>query len=319
MKLSQIAEKIGAVLEGADAEVTGIAGIDSAGEGDITFVSNPKYFSKLKSTKAAAVIVPEGIACEKPRLVSKNPYLAFEKALSILKKTFRPPPPGVSPSAMVLSDGIPSSVSVGAFSFVSKGVKLGENVVIMPNVFIGENVEIGDASVIFPQVVIREDVKIGKNTVIHSGSVIGSDGFGYVDEGFRRVKIPQTGTVVIGDNVEIGAGVTIDRATLEVTEIGDGTKIDNLVQIAHNVKIGKNCVIVAQVGIAGSTEIGDNCVVAGQAGVSGHLKIGKNVTIGARAGVIGNVDDGKIISGFPARDHRQMMKIYAALAKLPEL
>jgi len=319
MKLSELAERIGGELKGADVEVTGISGIDNAGKGDITFVSNPKYLSKLKETRAGAVIIGEGIDAGIPRVVSKNPYLSFAKALSVLREPPPKPAKGISKMAVVETNGIPDSVSVGAFSYISKNVKLGEGVVIMPQVFIGEGSEIGELTFIYPNVTVRERAKIGSNVIIHSGTVIGSDGYGYVTVKGVHEKIPQTGNVVIEDDVEIGSNVSIDRAAIESTVIGQGTKIDNLVHIAHNIKIGKNCLILGQVGLAGSTEIGDNTTIASQGGVSGHLKIGKNVTIAARGGVIKDVADGEVVSGFPARKHSEMMKVQAAMMKLPEL
>ena len=319
MKLSELAARIGGELKGGDVEITGISGIDNAGKGDITFVSNPKYFSKLKETSASAVIVGEGINVGIPCVVSKNPYLSFAKALSVLREPPKRPAKGISKMAVVESSGIPASVSIGAFSYISKNVKIGENAVIMPQVFIGEGSEIGDNAFIYPNVTARERTKIGRNVIIHSGTVIGSDGYGYVtDKGIHK-KIPQTGNVIIEDDVEIGSNTSIDRAAIESTIIGQGTKIDNLVHIAHNVKIGKNCLILGQVGLAGSAEIGDNTTIASQGGVGGHLKIGKNVTIAARGGVIKDVEDGEVVSGFPARKHSEMMKVYAAMMKLPEL
>lgn len=319
MKLSELAERIGGELKGGDVEIRDVAGLDEAAKGDITFVSNPKYLSKLKETCASAVIVAEGIDVDIPRVVSKNPYLSFAKALSILREPPAKPAKGVSKMAVVESAGIPKSVSIGAFSYISKNVKIGKGVVIMPQVFVGEGVVIGDNAFIYPNVSIRENIKIGRNVIIHCGTVIGSDGYGYVqDEGIHK-KVPQTGNVVIGDDVEIGSNTAIDRGTIDSTMIGAGTKIDNLVHIAHNVKIGKNCLILGQVGLAGSTQIGSNTIIASQAGVAGHLKIGNNVTIAARGGVIKDVKDGEIVSGFPARKHSEMMKVYAAMMKLPEV
>jgi len=322
MKLSELAKKIEAELRlsGEDIDIKGISGIETAQEGEITFISNPKYLKKVEETHASAVIVGEGVCIQKEisLLVAKNPYLAFAKALEILKAKKPEYKKGIDKNAVVLSP-VPESVSIGAFCYIDKNVKIGENVVLMPCVYVGEGAEIGEGTFIYPNVSIREGVKIGKNCIIHCGTVIGSDGYGYVTIDGRHTKIPQTGTVEIHDNVEIGANVTIDRATIEATVIGEGTKIDNLVQIAHNVKIGKHCLIVAQVGIAGSTKIGDFVTVAGQAGIAGHLNIGNRVVIGAQAGVIGNVPDGEVVSGFPARKHSLMMKVYAAMLELPEI
>jgi len=189
----------------------------------------------------------------------------------------------------------------------------------MPQVFVGEDVSIGDECFIYPNVTIREKVVLGNRVIIHSGSVIGSDGYGYVRAGATQRKIPQAGNVVLGDDVEIGSNVSIDRGTIDSTVIGKGTKIDNLVHIAHNVRIGENCLILGQTGMAGSTIVGNNTVLASQSGIAGHLRIGNNVVVAARGGVIKDVGDGEIVSGFPARKHSEMMKVYAAMMKLPEI
>lgn len=319
MKLSQLAQKISARLEGRDIEIKGIAGIEEAQESEITFVSNPKYVPLIKTTRAGALIVGENVkVAGKSLLIAKNPYLAFMEALKILRPQKIERKPGISKTA-VCNSLLNESVSVGDNCYIGFNVKIGKNSVVMPNVFIGDEVEIGENALIYPNVVIRENVKIGKNVIIHPGVVIGSDGFGYVQDKNRNIKIPQTGSVLIEDDVEIGANTTIDRATLGATVIGEGTKIDNLVQIAHNVRVGKHCIIVAQSGIAGSTSIGDFTTIAGQAGISGHLKLGSHVTVAAQAGVIGDIPDGETFSGYPARPHRAMMKVYAAMMRLPEI
>ena len=320
MKLSEIARRIGAQLKGGEVEIRDIAEIEKASSGEITFLSNPKYLAALKKTKASAVIVPEGLDAPIPSLVCKNPYLGFAKAISL----FREPPPrpgdGISPlSSLDDPAGIAENAAVAAFVFAGKGVKIGAGTAVMPHVFIGDGARIGENCFIYPNVTIREKVIIGNNVIIHSGSVIGSDGYGYVAADGAHKKIPQAGNVVIEDNVEIGANVCIDRAALSSTLIGEGTKIDNLVHIAHNVRVGKHCLILGQTGIAGSSVIGDYTTLASQSGVSGHLKIGKHVTVAARGGVIKDLPDGVIVSGFPARDHRQTLKAQAAAARLPKI
>ncbi|MCD6311263.1 MAG: UDP-3-O-(3-hydroxymyristoyl)glucosamine N-acyltransferase [Elusimicrobia bacterium] len=324
MKLSEIAARIGGRIKddsasARDVEIKNIADIESAVSGEITFISNPKYVSALKKTRASAVIAPPGMETDIPAIVCKNPYLGFAKTISL----FREPPPrpdkGINPLSSVPSGAVAAGAAIGAFVFVGKSAKVGTGTAIMPHVFIGEGAELGENCFIYPNVTVRENVKIGNNVIIHSGSVIGSDGYGYVqDEGIHK-KIPQSGNVVVEDKVEIGANVCIDRAALSSTIIGEGTKIDNLVHIAHNVKIGKHCLILGQTGIAGSTVIGDYTTLASQSGVSGHLKIGKRVTVAARGGVIKDLPDGVLVSGFPARDHREMMKVHAATMRLPEM
>jgi len=272
-----------------------------ADSGEITFISNPKYTAALKKTRASAVIAPPGLETGIPVVVCENPYLGFAKTISIFRDSPPRPDKGISSLASV-SGAVAEGAAVGAFVFVGKGAKV-----------VGEN------CFIYPNVTVRENVKLGNNVIIHSGSVIGSDGYGYVqDEGLHK-KIPQAGNVVVGDNVEIGANVCIDRAALSSTVIGEGTKIDNLVHIAHNVKIGKFCLILGQTGIAGSTVIGDYTTLASQSGISGHLKIGDHVTVAAKSGVIKDLPDGVLVSGFPARNHREMMKVHAATMRLPEI
>ncbi|MBA3066326.1 UDP-3-O-(3-hydroxymyristoyl)glucosamine N-acyltransferase [bacterium] len=326
MKLSEIAARIGGEIKGAaespswrNIDIKNIADIESAEPGEITFISNPKYRAALKKTRASAVIIQSGMETDIPSVICRNPYLGFAKTISL----FRDPPPrpcaGINPLASVSEGFIADDAAIDAFVVVSKNAKVGRGTAIMPHVFIGEGAEIGDNCFIYPNVTVREKVKVGNNVIIHSGSVIGSDGYGYVqDEGIHK-KIPQAGNVVICDNVEIGANVCIDRAALSETFIGEGTKIDNLVHIAHNVKIGKHCLILGQTGIAGSTVIGDYTTLASQSGISGHLKIGNHVTVAARGGVIKDIPDGALVSGFPARDHREMLKVHAATMRLPEI
>jgi len=318
MKLSEIAERIGGEIKGKNVEIKNIADIESAVSGEITFISNPKYLSALKKTRASAVIAPSGLDTDIPAVVCENPYLGFAKTISLFREQPPLPDKGISSLASV-SGAVAEGAAVGAFVFVGKGAKVGTGTALMPHVFIGEGAELGENCFIYPNVTVRENVKLGNNVIIHSGSVIGSDGYGYVqDEGIHK-KIPQAGNVVVEDNVEIGANVCIDRAALSSTVIGEGTKIDNLVHIAHNVKIGKHCLILGQTGIAGSTVIGDYTTLASQSGISGHLKIGSRVTVGARGGVIKDLPDGVLVSGFPARDHREMMKVHAATMRLPEI
>lgn len=320
MKLKEIAALLnGEIIGNPDIEITGVSGIKEANEGDITFVSSAKYIKDLSGTRASCVIVKEPIAdIEIAQLRVSNPYLVFAKLLKhfyVKQKA----PIGISKDAIVSDKTeIGTDVSIFPFAFLSDGVSIGDRTVIYPYVFIGENTTIGEQCIIYPNVTLRENVKIGNRVIIHSGSVIGSDGFGYVFGEGRHYKIPQVGGVIIEDDVEIGSNVSVDRATLGNTVIGKGTKIDNLVQIAHNVKIGENSIIVAQVGIGGSSEIGNFVYLAGQVGVADHVKIDSETMIGAQSGIMGHVTKG-VYSGTPAIPHRDWLKAQALFAKLPEL
>ncbi|RJQ51350.1 MAG: UDP-3-O-(3-hydroxymyristoyl)glucosamine N-acyltransferase [Nitrospiraceae bacterium] len=320
MKLKELADIIGGEISGnPDVEITGAAGIKEAGGSDITFLAGKKYLNDLLSSKAAAVIIKDDIpGLSATRLLSGNPYFTFAKALETLYG--KPPvPAGVSDGAFVCENvSFGNKVTIYPGAYISSGAVLGSRVMIYPGVYIGEGSTIGDDSLVYPNVTIREKVRIGRKVIIHAGAVIGADGFGYVFEKGAHYKIPQIGGVIIEDNVEIGANVTIDRATTGNTVIGAGTKIDNLVQIAHNARIGKNCIIVAQVGISGSVEMGNGVVLAGQAGVKDHVKIGNGVIISAQSGVTGDVPDGQIHSGMPAIPHKTWLRAQSIYAKLPE-
>lgn len=323
MKLNHIAALLkGEIIstpQADDIEITGVAGIRDAKEGEISFISTHKYMKELAACKASCVIVKESIQdITIPQLKVSNPYFAFAKLLEhfyVKPQKFS----GISDRAIISEKAhLAADVSISPFSYISDSVSIGSGTIISPYVFIGENTSIGQKCIIYPHVTVREGVKIENNVIIHSGSVIGSDGFGYVLEEGKYHKIPQVGGVIIEDNVEIGSNVSIDRATIGNTVIGRGTKIDNLVQIAHNVTIGKNSVIVAQVGIAGSTEIGDFVTLAGQAGISDHAKIESETIIGPRSGITGKVTKGTYL-GSPALPHRDWMKAAALFAKLPAL
>ncbi len=322
MKLGELAAKLGCKLLGSgEVEITGISEIQSAEEGHLTFLTNPKYAKFLNRTKASAVIVgrkiPElGI----PQLICDEPYVAFAKALSLFhSEEF--PPPGISRKASVHpSAEIGNGCYIGDFAVIGKNTRIGDRVKIFPGCFVGNNCEIGDDSVLFPNVTVYNGCRIGRGVRIHSGAVIGSDGFGYAfsKKESKVFKIPQTGGVVIEDLVEIGANTTIDRGTIGDTIIGEGTKIDNLVQIGHNVKIGKYCFIVSQVGISGSTRIGNFVTLAGKVGVAGHIEIGDNITVAAKAGITKSLRTPGTYAGFPARPYRQWRKIQALIDRLPE-
>ncbi len=320
MKLKEIAKIIdGEIVGESEVEITGVSGISDSKEGDITYLSDNKWLKKLQNSSASAVIVKEPMSdVKKPQITTKNPQYAFSRLLSLFY--VRPHPyMGISEEAFV-SDGalIGENVTVYPFAYISEGAEIGSGTVIYPGVFIGENARIGDSCLIYPNVTIRERVKIGSRVIIHGGAVIGADGFGYVFENGSHHKIPQVGGVVIEDDVEIGASSAIDRATTGNTLVGKGTKIDNLVQIGHNVHIGKNVIIVAQTGIGGSSEIGDGVILGGQTAVSDHATIEAGSMFGARSGVMGKVSRG-VYSGAPVIPHRDWLKASAVFAKLPEL
>ena len=323
MKLTDIASLVKGEIIGLpgadDIEITGVSGIHDAHDGDITFIASQKYRKELPACKASCLLVNEVIPdVHITQLKVSNPYRAFATLLEhfyVQPKKFT----GISDAAIVSEKTrIAAGVSVFPFSYISDNVTIGSGTVIYPYVFVGEHTTIGEQCIIYSHVTLREGVRIGNNVIIHSGSVIGSDGFGYVfDEGSYH-KIPQVGGVIIEDDVEIGSNVSVDRATLGNTVIGKGTKIDNLVQIAHNVKIGKHSVFVSQVGIAGSTEIGDYVTLAGQVGISDHVKIDSGTIIGPQSGVTGHLTKGAYI-GTPPLPQREWMKAAVLFARLPAL
>lgn len=324
MKLSEVAEKTGGRLEGdGNVDICGVAGISEAGEGEISFIANPRYAAEAAVTKASAIIVSEdwNRTCPVALIRAKNPDEAFAKAAAL----FYTPPPrpaaGIHPSALVAANAeIGENVSIGGLCVIESGAKIGTGTVISPQCYIGRKSVLGEDCWLYPQVSLREEVRIGKRAVVHNGTVIGSDGFGYsVDGQGARTKIPQIGIVEIGDDVEIGANVTIDRARFGKTKIGHGVKIDNLVQIAHNVVIGDHVVIVAQVGIAGSSSIGDRVILAGQSGVAGHLHVGAGAVIGAKAAVIKDVEPGAYVLGAPAMPAAKFKRNQAGMMLLPKL
>jgi len=294
--------------------------MEEAGEGDIVFIAQKKYAAKLKECRASAVIVPPGGEIQGFSLiVCRNPYLAFAKVLTRLQVE-RPAPQGVMAGATVAASA-----------------EIGENVTVHPGCVVGERVVVGDGTILYPNVVLYDDVVVGSDCLLHAGAIvregcrlgdrvilqpsaiIGSDGFGFAPDGTRYYKIPQVGIVVLEDDVEIGSCSCVDRAALGVTRIGRGTKIDNLVQIGHNVTVGEDTILVAQVGIAGSTTIGNHCTFGGQAAAAGHIKIGDNVMIGGQSGVAGNLEGNQILSGSPVMPHKEWLKASMSFARLPEL
>ena len=324
MKLSELALLTAARVEGdsSDIEITGAAGLDDAGLGQITFLANPRYTPRVNSTQASAIYLAEDaqIDRELPVLRAKNPYLAYTRALRLFHPetrlaAFIHESAVVDPSAKIASD-----VWIGACAVIGPSSEIAEGVRIHPNVTIYENVTVGRDTIIHSGTVIRERSQLGERVVVHNNVVVGCDGFGYAkDEERRWLKIPQTGRVVIEDDVEIGAGTTIDRASVGESRIGRGTKIDNLVQIGHSCTVGEDTLLCAQVGLAGSSHIGNRVILAGQAGVAGHLTIGDDVVLTAKSATSHDVPAGKVISGIPAFDNRDWLRSIAAFRRLGEM
>lgn len=329
MKFS--AEQIAGILEGkvegnVAVEVHGLAKIEEGKAGELSFLSNPKYEEYIYSTGSSVCIVNEDFKPSKklPETLTlirvENAYACFAKLLEFYDQMTRPQPEIQSPSYISDTAEIGEGCFVGAFAYISKGAKIGNNVTIYSGVNIGENVTIGDYTTLYPNAVIYRDCVIGQGCTIHSGAVIGADGFGFApDEKGVFQRIPQIGNVILEDNVDIGANTTVDRATMGSTVIRKGTKLDNLVQIGHNVELGSNTALAAQAGIAGSTKVGSNVMIGGQVGLAGHIKIGDRVMIAAQSGVGGNVEDGKIIMGSPAFDNKEYKKSYIGFRKLPDI
>ncbi len=320
--LKEIASAInGKIIGDENIIITGVCGIKEAQQGDITFLAHPKYESFLQKSHASAIITSKDIKFPSKAIVqTENPSLAFTKVISMFMPQHLKHPAGIHERAVISKDvKLSENVSVGACSVIEDGTSIAEGVVIYPNCYLGRDVKIGKNSLVHPNVIIREGSIIGKNVIIHSGSVIGSDGFGYVEVEGAHHKIPQAGIVVIEDDVEIGANVAIDRARFGKTLIGKGTKIDNLVQIAHNVKIGPNSIIVAQAGISGSTSIGKHTILAGQAGLVGHIDLGDNVIVAAQSGVTKSFPSDTVLLGSPAKPISEQRKIFACISKLPEM
>lgn len=320
--LKEIAKLIdGKVIGNGDILITGASGIKEASEGDITFLANPKYMPLMDKTRAAAIITSaDAQKTNKPIILTENPSLAFAKIISMITPDEAGHPVGIDYTVVMGKNVVlGKDVAIGAYTVISDNVTIGDNTVIYAGCFIGHHTKLGSKTLIYPHVSIRERISIGRGVIIHSGTVIGSDGFGFATIKGLHHKIPQVGTVEIADDVEIGANVTIDRARFDKTVIGRGTKIDNLVQIAHNVIIGENSLIVAQVGISGSTIIGDNVTLAGQAGLVGHITVGNNAIVAAQSGVSKNVAADTMVSGYPARPYMTTQRANASLQNLPKL
>jgi UDP-3-O-[3-hydroxymyristoyl] glucosamine N-acyltransferase len=320
--IKEIADFVNGELRGESTiKIQGVASADEAKEGEITFIDNPKFKEKVNETEASCVITSFDVEnANKPIIKCKDPSLALTKIIDRMFPYKINHPKGIASTALIGKNvKLGKDVSIGANSVIGDDVTIGDASIIYPLVFIGSNVRIGKDNLIYSNVTIREKVIIGNNVIIHSSTVIGADGFGFVKDGAKFVKIPQMGIVEIQDDVEIGACVTIDRARFGKTLIGRGTKIDNLVQIAHNVRIGEDCIIVAQVGVSGSVNIGNNVMLGGQAGVTDHVDIGDNVMVAAKGGITKSVPPKTVMSGVPARPHKVMKKIVAYIDNLPKI
>jgi UDP-3-O-[3-hydroxymyristoyl] glucosamine N-acyltransferase len=323
MKLRDIAATLGARLEpaDADAEISGVAPIESAVAGTITFIANPKYAPAARKTQASAIIVDESVAAgEKPLLRTRNPHFAYARAAELF---FHPPQyaPGIHPTAVIdPSARIGANASIGPYVVIEQDVTIGENCTLLAHVVIYRGVTIGDNFFAHAHVCVREFCQIGNNVLLHNGVVIGTDGFGFAkDDQGNWYKVPQSGKVIIEDDVEIQANSCIDRGSMGETRIGRNTKIDNLTQVGHNCIVRENSLLCAQVGLAGSTEIGRNVILAGQVGVAGHCKIGDGAVITAQSGIPNDVPAASVISGFPGIDNKIWLRSVAVFNRLPEL
>jgi len=319
---AEIAQRLGGeVIGNHEVELLGFAPADQAKRGDLTFAENEIFFARAEQSAAAAVIVDADVRTGSGKTLIRVPQarVAFAKALEIF---FPEPtlPPGIHPSAVVAASAkIDPAVYVGPNCVIGENAMIGKGTILHAGNYVGVECQLGESCVLFPNVTLYPKAQLGARVRVHAGTVIGSDGYGYVQEKGIHRKVPQIGNVIIGDDVEIGANVTIDRGALGPTVIGKGTKIDNLVQIAHNVQIGENCLLIAQVGVAGSTKLGNYVILAGQAGIAGHLKLGNQVTIAAQSGVMNDIPDGQCWLGSPAQPDRNTKRQWIAQQRLPEL
>jgi len=320
--LHEIAELIGGQVVGdGNVLIKGASGIREAAEGEITFLANTRYIALMDKTRAAAIITSsDAQTTSKPIILTQNPSLAFIKIISMFAPDDLWHPGGIDYTVVMGKNVVlGKNVAIGAYTVIEDNVTIGDNVIIYAGCYIGHHSKIGERTLIYPHVSIRERISIGRGVIIHSGAVIGSDGFGFVTVEGVHHKVPQVGTVEIDDDVEIGANTTIDRARFDKTIIGRGTKIDNLVQLGHNVVIGANALIVAQAGISGSTILGNNVTIGGQAGTVGHINIGDQAVVTAQSGVAKSVPPGEMVSGYPARPFMTTQRVNASLQNLPKL
>ena len=319
--VAAIAERIqGTVVGDGSAVISNLNGLSDAGKGDLSFLGSKQYLPVMETTGAAAVIVPNDYSGTHPYPLIKvaNPYLAFAALLSDLEKEVLVHPTGIHPSATRGENvTLGKNCALDAHVHLADNTVLGENVILYAGVYIGRNSAIGANTIIYPNTTVRENVSIGQRCIIHSNVAIGTDGFGFAPIDGKKFKIPQVGKVIIEDDVEIGSNTAIDRATCGITRIGQGTKLDNLVQIAHNVTVGGNTTISGMSAIAGSTTIGNNVTVGGRSAIIGHVKIGDGVTIAGNTGVTQSVNDGEVVSGFPAMDHKTNLRLLVSQTRLP--
>ena len=323
MRATEIAQHVDGRLEGGgDPEITGVAPLDRAGPADLSFLAHPRYVAYVDATKAGVLLVPPSLEARvgsRDRIVVADVHRALAALLPRLYPP-SPPDPGVHPT-VVIGRGVSlgDAVTVDAYAVIGAGSRIGDRARIGAHAVVGEDCEVGEDAVLHPHVTLYPRTRLGARSILHSGVRAGVDGFGYAWADGAHRKVPQVGRCDIGEDVEIGANTTIDRGSVGPTEIGRGVKIDNLVHIAHNVRIGEHSVIVAQVGIAGSTTVGRGVTMAGQAGVPGHVRIGDGATIAARAGVFGDVPAGQTYSGYPARPHREALRSLASISRLPRV
>jgi UDP-3-O-[3-hydroxymyristoyl] glucosamine N-acyltransferase len=321
MCLEDLARVLGVELAGDPrVAISGAATLEDAGPQQLGFLANRKYRQQLATTRAGAVILAPGDRVEHLNcLLTPNPYLAFARAVALLHPD-RHPAQGVEPGARVAASAeLADGVTVLAGAYLDEGVQVGARSVIYPGVYLGRDVRVGADCVLHANAVVREGCVLGDRVILQPGAVIGSDGFGYARDGARQVRFPQVGIVVLEDEVEVGACTTVDRAALGETRIGRGTKIDNQVQIAHNVRVGQDCTLVSQVGISGSSTLGDRVILAGQVGVVGHVTLGDGVIVGAQSGVPGDLPAGAIFSGSPVIPHLEFLKMVSVQRRLPEM
>jgi len=322
MKLSAIASALGATLENGDPtlDITGVAGIEEAAAGQITFIANPKYIAAAKTTAASAIIVGHDFPSGGTALLrSENPYLAFARAIDLF---YKPPQylPGVHPTAVVATSArLGANAHVAAYVVIGEDVEIGDNAALLPHVVIYRGARIGNNFFAHAHAVVREYCSLGDNVILQNGVVIGADGFGFARDGDRWQKITQSGPAVLEDDVEVQANACVDRASIGETRVRRGAKVDNLAQVGHGSAVGENTLLCAQAGLAGSSVIGKNVVLAGQSGVAGHCNVGDNVIVTAQSGTHGDIPAGSIVSGSPAFDNKQWLRAVAVFNRLPEL
>jgi UDP-3-O-[3-hydroxymyristoyl] glucosamine N-acyltransferase len=324
LKASDIARAVDGMLEGgADPEITGAAPLDRAGPADLSLLAAPRYTAEAADTKAGAVLVPATLANrlrrDTARILVPDPH----RALAVLLPLLYPPDrtnPGIHATASIADEvELGADITVGAYAVIGAGSRIGARSVISAHVVVGRRCRIGDDAYLHPHVTLYDGTEIGERSILHSGVRLGVDGFGYSSSSAGHVKVPHVGRCIVGDDVEIGANTTVDRGSIGDTIIGNGCKIDNLVQVGHNVRLGEHCIVVSQAGISGSTRTGRFVTLGGQAGIKGHLTIGDGATVAAQAGVFGDVPAGATYSGYPARPHKESLRAQASVFRLPAL